>query len=139
MSPPCRGHRPGCEGGVMTTGTLTVSDVDASDLPDWRWLLGSIHAHFATGDFATGLQPVDRIGALAEEANHHPDVELQYPHVRVTLMSHDASGVTSRDLDLARKISAVAAELGVAGDPAQLSQFEIGLDTADEEAIKPFW
>jgi 4a-hydroxytetrahydrobiopterin dehydratase len=123
----------------MTTGTLTVSDVDAADLPDWRWLLGSIHAHFATGDFATGLQLVDRIGALAEEANHHPDVELKYPHVRVTLMSHDASGVTSRDLDLARKISAVAGELGVASDPAQLSQLEIGLDTSDEEAIKPFW
>jgi 4a-hydroxytetrahydrobiopterin dehydratase len=123
----------------MTGNTLEVADVEAANLPDWRWLLGALHAHFATGDFATGLHLVDRIGALAETANHHPDVELQYPHVRVVLMSHDASGVTSRDLDLARQISETAREMGVAADPSRLSVLEIGLDTADEQSIEPFW
>jgi len=124
---------------MTTTTTLTFADVESADLPDWRWLLGALHAHFATGDFATGLALVNEIGAMAEEANHHPDLELQYPHVKVKLISHDASGVTSRDVDLAGKISAKARELGITAEPASLSVLEIALDTADEEAIKPFW
>lgn len=115
------------------------AEAEPAGLEDWRWLLGSLHAHFATGGFATGLALVNRIGALAEAANHHPDVVLQYPHVRVTLVSHDAAGVTSRDVDLAREISAAAAELGISADPSMLSVLEIGLDTADEEAVAPFW
>jgi 4a-hydroxytetrahydrobiopterin dehydratase len=57
----------------------------------------------------------------------------------VKLMSHDVSGVTTRDLDLARGISAKARELGVTAEPSLLSALEFGLDTADEEAIAPFW
>jgi 4a-hydroxytetrahydrobiopterin dehydratase len=124
---------------MTTTDTLSVADVDAAGLPDWRWLLGALHTDFATGDFATGLDLVNRIGAMAEEANHHPDVDLRYPHVRVRLMSHDASGVTSRDVDLARRISAAARELGVSAEPSRLALLEIGLDTADETSVKPFW
>lgn len=124
---------------MATRDTLTVADVEAAGLTDWRWLLGSLHARFATGGFATGLALVARIGALAEEADHHPDVELAYPHVGVRLASLDVSGVTSRDVDLARRISDAARELGVAAEPSRLSVLEIGLDTADEEAIKPFW
>lgn len=119
--------------------TMTFTETEGAGLTDWRWLLGSLHAHFSSGDFATGLAFVNRIGELAEQANHHPDVDLRYPVVRVTLMSHDAGGVTSRDVDLARGISDVAAELGIAADPAQLVLMEIGLDTADESAIEPFW
>jgi 4a-hydroxytetrahydrobiopterin dehydratase len=115
------------------------TETRSAGLDDWRWLLDSLHAHFATGSFATGLALVDRIGVLAEAAKHHPDVVLQYPHVQVTLVSHDAAGVTSRDVDLAREISAVAAELGITADPSLLSVLEIGLDTADEQAVAPFW
>jgi 4a-hydroxytetrahydrobiopterin dehydratase len=57
---------------------------------------------------------VNRIGASAEKANHHPDLTLTYPQVRVTLSSHDVGGITSRDIDLARTISGHAADLGVA-------------------------
>jgi 4a-hydroxytetrahydrobiopterin dehydratase len=124
---------------MTTSDTLSVADVEAAGLSDWRWLLGALHADFASGDFATGLELVNRIGSMAEEANHHPDIDLRYPHVRVTLISHDVSGVTSRDVDLARRISAAAAELGAAAVPARLSLVEIGLDTSDEEAIRPFW
>ena len=124
---------------MTTTTKLTFADVEAADLPDWRWLLGALHAHFATGDFAAGLALVNEIGAMAEEANHHPDLELEYPHVRVKLMSHDVSGVTTRDLDLARGISAKARELGVTAEPSLLSVLEVGLDTSEEEAIAPFW
>jgi 4a-hydroxytetrahydrobiopterin dehydratase len=118
---------------------LSFAEVEAAGLTDWRQLFEVLRTRFLTGDFATGLTLVNRIGELAEAANHHPDVELRYPHVNVALCSHDVFGVTSRDLDLARKISAAAAELGVTADPAATSVVEIALDTWDHEEIKPFW
>jgi 4a-hydroxytetrahydrobiopterin dehydratase len=124
---------------MATSEILSFADVEAADLPDWRQLFEALRTRFLTRDFATGLRLVKRIGELAEQANHHPDVDLRYPHVNVTLFSHDVFGVTSRDLDLARKISGAAADLGVTADPLATAVVEIGLDTWDHEEIKPFW
>jgi 4a-hydroxytetrahydrobiopterin dehydratase len=118
---------------------LKYSQVRDAGLDDWRWLLGGLHARFATGDFATGLALADRIGAAAEDADHHPDLDLRYPHLAVKLVSHDVGGVTDRDLRLARRISELAAELGVAADPASVQVFELALDTADQAVVAPFW
>jgi 4a-hydroxytetrahydrobiopterin dehydratase len=119
--------------------TLSFAEVEAAGLSDWRQLFEALRTRFRTGDFATGLQLVNRIGELAEAANHHPDVDLRYPHVNVTLFSHDVFGVTSRDIELARQISSAAADLGVEADPTATAVVEIALDTSDPEAIKPFW
>ena len=109
---------------------LTPRDVADAGLDDWRQVMGTIRARFATGDFATGLALVNRIGEAAEAANHHPDVRLSYAEVLVDLSSHDVGGITSRDLDLARQISGFAAEAGAGADTAGLTQLDIGLDTA---------
>jgi 4a-hydroxytetrahydrobiopterin dehydratase len=118
---------------------LTSQQVEAEGLADWRILFDTLHARFETGSFATGLELVNRIGAAAEERNHHPDIDLTYPRVDVRLTSHDTGGVTSRDIELARTISGYAAELGAKADTASVQVLEIGLDTADLEEIKPFW
>ena len=119
---------------------LTADEVrEAPGLDDWRHLLTGIRARFRTGDFATGLTLVDRIGAAAEEANHHPDIALTYPEVIVTLASHDVGGITSRDLDLARQISGFAADLGAAADVSGLTQLEPGLDTSAPERLGAFY
>ncbi|WP_051552140.1 VOC family protein [Nocardioides sp. URHA0020] len=118
---------------------LKYSQARDAGLADWRWLLGGLHARFATGDFATGLVLAQRIGAAAEAADHHPDLDLRYPHVSVKLVSHDVGGVTDRDLRLARQISEIAAELGIAAAPGDLHVLELGLDTADRERVLPFW
>ena len=118
---------------------LTSQDVEAEGLSDWRILFRTLHARFETGSFATGLELVNRIGAAAEERNHHPDIDLTYPRVDVRLTSHDTGGVTRRDVELARTISGYAAELGAKADTASLQVLEIGLDSADYEEIKPFW
>ncbi|CUR56507.1 Transcriptional coactivator/pterin dehydratase [metagenome] len=118
---------------------LTGPEIAAADLIDWRQLLRGLHTRFATGDFVTGLALAQAIGAAAEEANHHPDLDLRYPHLDVKLSSHDVDGITQRDVDLARVISSLAAELGVAAAPRAVSTLELGLDTADQEAIRPFW
>lgn len=119
---------------------LTADEVrDAPGLDDWRHLLSGIRARFRTGDFATGLALVDRIGAAAEEADHHPDISLTYPEVIVTLASHDVGGITSRDLDLARQISGFAAEAGVDADTAGLTELEPGLDSTAPQRLGAFY
>ena len=125
----------------MTDGKekLSAAQVRDAGLDDWRQILGRIKARFKTGDFRTGLALVDKIGAAAEAANHHPDVQLTYTDVIVTLSSHDVGGITSRDLELARTISDHAAELGVRSDPGGLTQLELGLDTAGGQQLAPFY
>lgn len=119
--------------------TLSGHDLEGLLLADWRILFSSLHARFATGDFATGLALVNEIGAAAEELDHHPDIDLTYPSVTVRLTSHDVGGVTSRDVELARRISHAAAGLRAKADPGAVSVLELALDTWDHEEIKPFW
>jgi 4a-hydroxytetrahydrobiopterin dehydratase len=119
--------------------TLKRSEVLERQPEGWQVLLGAIEAVYATGDFATGLAFVERIGAEAEAANHHPDVTLTYPSVHIRLTSHDAGGVTDRDLALAGRIRDIATELGVAATPDRLSRIELGLDAHDHAAVGAFW
>lgn len=112
--------------------------VDAG-LDDWRQLAQGLHARFATGNFATGLQLVNRVAEAAEAANHHPDVDLRYGFVAISLLSHDVGAITQRDLDLAEEISAIADSLGVSATPDRVQQFEVALDTSDYTRVKPFW
>lgn len=118
---------------------LTGHDVDAEGLTDWRIMFWKLHARFETGDFATGAALVQEVARLADAADHHPDVDLTYPRVDVRLTSHDVGGVTRRDVRLAREISAAAAALGATPRPEQVSVLELGLDTVDFAAVKPFW
>jgi len=119
---------------------LRYSQVMAEEgLDDWRFFLMKLHARFKTGSFVKGLELVTRITDAAEAANHHPDVTLTYPQVDVDLQSHDVGGVTSRDLDLARQISAIAAERGIEAAPGEVSTLEIALDVPDSAEVRPFW
>ncbi len=95
---------------------LTEDDVAAEQLVAWSYDAaegGRLLATFETGDFATGLRLTNKIGEVAEAADHHPDLTLTYPTLAVTLSSHDAGGVTARDVRMARSITEHAAGLGV--------------------------
>jgi 4a-hydroxytetrahydrobiopterin dehydratase len=118
---------------------LRFPQVQAEDLHDWRFFLMRLHARYRTGSFVKGLELVTRIAEAAEEANHHPDIVLTYPQVDVDLHSHDAGGVTSRDIALARRISEIAGELGVEPAPREVSTLELALDVPDAAEVKPFW
>ncbi len=96
---------------------LHGGDLEGEALPDWRILFSTLTARFTTGDFATGLRLVQQIGEAAEEADHHPDLDLSYPRVDVRLTSHDVGGVTARDVRMARRISQLAADLGATAEP----------------------
>ena len=107
-------------------------------LDDWRWVLDKLVARFDTGDFNTGTALVAKIAEAADEANHHPDVDLRYPHLTVSLKSHDVEAITQRDVRLARKISELAAEAGVSASEAP-DVIEIALDAPDYPKVLPFW
>ncbi|UIJ34771.1 4a-hydroxytetrahydrobiopterin dehydratase [Allobranchiibius sp. GilTou73] len=119
--------------------TLTEGEVEREGLPDWRMLIDRLHASFDTGDFVTAVGLVDAIGRVAEEMDHHPDLDLAYGRLDVRLISHDVDGVTSRDVAVARAISESARAAGATPHPERTSVLELALDSADEAEIRPFW
>jgi 4a-hydroxytetrahydrobiopterin dehydratase len=84
----------------------------------FRHASGVLSASFRTPDFGTGAKLVADVAEIAEAMNHHPDVTLGWGSVTFELTSHDAGGVTSRDLELARRIAAAAQTLGIEPGPA---------------------
>jgi 4a-hydroxytetrahydrobiopterin dehydratase len=85
-------------------------------LAGWTVREGRLHTACQTPDFASALMVVNQIGAAAEAADHHPDLELGWGRVAVSLVSHDVSGLTSRDLRMARTVSQILAGEGLAAD-----------------------
>jgi 4a-hydroxytetrahydrobiopterin dehydratase len=75
-------------------------------LDGWSLTDGSaIEREFELPDFAAGLRLIERVGALAEAANHHPDILLHgWNKVRLTLATHSAGGLTEADFRLAAEI-----------------------------------
>ena len=67
------------------------------------------------------------IGRLANAANHHPDIDLRHEGVTVRLATHDADGLSERDVELARKISGAAREMGVLADPTAVQTVQIAM------------
>lgn len=118
---------------------LGFDDVSAAGLTGWVHIRRSLRAIYRPADFVSGLAFVNRIGEAAEAANHHPDITLKYSVVSVTTSSHDVGGLTSRDVDLARAITQIAEELGLAADSAAITDVGFALDTPDTPAAVKFW
>ena len=112
----------------------------ASDgVEDWRVLFDGAKTYFVTGSFAKGVELVDTIGRLADAANHHPDIDLRYTGVTVTLFTHEVGDISDRDLTLAQQISIAARELGIAADPSRVQTLQISIDALVIPEVLPFW
>jgi 4a-hydroxytetrahydrobiopterin dehydratase len=74
-----------------------------ADLPSWRIESGELVRIFQFSDFLAAMSFVNRVAELAEEAGHHPDIDIRYSRVRLALVSHDAGGITAKDFELARQ------------------------------------
>jgi 4a-hydroxytetrahydrobiopterin dehydratase len=81
----------------------------SAQVPDWK-VVDQKHLtrSFRFPDFQTALDFVNRIGAIAEEQGHHPDLHLGWGHVEVETWTHDAGGLTEQDFLLASKIDQLA-------------------------------
>ena len=73
------------------------------------WLAESdvIMKRFEFPNFAASLDFVNKVGALAEAADHHPDVKFGWGYAEFAMTTHDRGGLTEFDFDLARKIDAL--------------------------------
>jgi 4a-hydroxytetrahydrobiopterin dehydratase len=77
-------------------------------LDGWEGTTEGIERHYRFPDFAAAMRFVNRVAELAEELNHHPDIDVRWNTVRLGLVSHSAGGVTQADLDLAAKIDGLS-------------------------------
>jgi len=77
-----------------------------ADLPGWGRDGKMMVKPYEFGGFRAAMAFANTVAELAERADHHPDINIQYHRVTLSLWSHDAGGVTARDLRLARQIEA---------------------------------
>ncbi len=79
-----------------------------AELPGWKQQGKGIFKTFDLKGFKAAMAFTGTVGELAERADHHPDILIQFTKVTLTLSSHDEGGITDRDLRLARQIEAAA-------------------------------
>ncbi|HET7121426.1 MAG TPA: 4a-hydroxytetrahydrobiopterin dehydratase [Solirubrobacterales bacterium] len=77
-------------------------------LPGWERAGDAIRKSFGCGDFVGSVRFVDSLVEPAEAMNHHPDLEISWDTVTVTLATHSEGGLTAADFELAEKIDALA-------------------------------
>ena len=89
-------------------------------LPDWQYDSpgGTINREFQFDDFKQAFAFMTRVAALADAADHHPEWTNVYNRVDITLTTHDAAGLSMRDIDLARGIDAAYAAFASTVDHA---------------------
>ena len=78
----------------------------AAGLPDWRIGGDRLSRIFLFPDFKSALDFVNRVGGVAEEQGHHPDIHLTWGRADIETWTHDAGGITESDFTLASKIDA---------------------------------
>ena len=71
---------------------------------------GGIVRRFEFPQFADAIQFVNRIATVADEHDHHPDIDIRYRRLKIVLVSHDVGGLSSRDFKMAKLIDDLAAE-----------------------------
>ena len=93
----------------MTVARLTDAAIAelATTLPHWRPVEGQLRRSFKFKDFSAAWAFMTRVALLAETQDHHPDWSNAYNKVQIALTTHDAGGLTARDVTLAQAINAL--------------------------------
>jgi 4a-hydroxytetrahydrobiopterin dehydratase len=73
-------------------------------LPAWKLEHGELTRTAVLKDFKQAMEFVNKVAELAEAAGHHPDIDIRYNRVRLGLTTHDAGGITEKDINLAQEI-----------------------------------
>lgn len=130
---------------------LMGDKIAEAGLTDWRMLAQGLHARYLVEDFGASVRFVSAVGEAGDPLGHHPRVSIGRGHVDLELVTADAvyrpdddtelilEWVTQQDVDLARRITEIAADHGLEADPASVSEMELGLDTANSATIAPVW
>lgn len=130
---------------------LSGDQITAANLRDWRKLGQGLHARFVVGDLRAGTRFLTAISQACASAADHLEVRMGRGRVDLKLISDDAvyrdaagtehqvEWVTQEDIDLARRISEIAAEQEIRADPRSVATIELALDTANAAALAPVW
>lgn len=130
---------------------LRGPDIADADLTDWRKLAQGLHARYLIGDFGSGAGFLVAIGDAEDVVGDHLRVSMGQGYVDLKLVSEDAiyrdsegtehvvQWVTQEDVDLARRITQIAAAHRLTPDPSSVGDIELGLDVADSAAVAPVW
>ena len=130
---------------------LTGEQITAAGLTDWRKLAQGLHARYVVADFAAAARLVAAITEAVGDVGRHVRATLGDGFVDLKLISQDAvyrdgeghehivEWVTQADVDLARRITRVAAEQGARPEVSAITTVELALDTAHGEAVGRFW
>jgi 4a-hydroxytetrahydrobiopterin dehydratase len=130
---------------------LKGHQIAEANLTDWRKLAQGLHARYLVSDFGAAARFVAAVGEAGDALRHHPRVSIGNGYVDLKLITDDAiyrdgegtehivEWVTQQDVDLARRITEIAADHKVDADPSSVSVIELGLDTARSATIAPVW
>ncbi|MBI4900592.1 MAG: 4a-hydroxytetrahydrobiopterin dehydratase [Actinobacteria bacterium] len=103
---------------------------------DWRVMLTAA-VHYPTGSFLQGVELLEAVAGLADDAGLPLMLDLRYSGVTVDggKDQHEAAGF----VDLARAVQSAARDLGLVADPRAVRDFQVGIDALDVETVKAFW
>jgi 4a-hydroxytetrahydrobiopterin dehydratase len=91
-------------------GLLPEAEIEKAlrTVPDWRREGAALVRTFALGNFVEAVEFVNEVTELAEEANHHPDVDIRWNKVTLRLSTHSKGGLTRADFDLAARVDGLS-------------------------------
>ena len=97
-----------CRGGIPTL-TFKEASTFLSDIPGWELKKEAtrLHRSFKLKNFETALDFVNKVGVIAEQEGHHPDLELGWGYVNILIFTHAINGLHENDFILAAKINAI--------------------------------
>lgn len=95
---------------------LTREEIEGelAELHGWKYEDGFVVKRFDFGRFLDGIRFVNRVAAVAEEREHHPDIQIRYTTVKLSLQTHSEGGVTRWDIELAAALDKLRTK-GLAG------------------------
>ncbi|MGW3495325.1 VOC family protein [Streptomyces sp. NPDC001020] len=114
---------------------------ETAGLEEWRVLGEGACTYFRTGSLTVGARLVQAISELPGVDAGHPDIDVRYDGVTVRLITvnSDFYGLSERDVELAREISAVARTLGIPADPSGVQTVQVTVDALAGPDVVRFW
>jgi 4a-hydroxytetrahydrobiopterin dehydratase len=93
---------------------LSADDVATAigELDGWSGDTSAITRSASLATFPAAIEVVDQVAVVAEELNHHPDIDIRWRTVTFTCSTHSDGGVTDKDISLAKRIDLIVAESG---------------------------
>ncbi|CAN5578131.1 hypothetical protein BH23CHL7_BH23CHL7_11130 [soil metagenome] len=125
----------------MTDHISPTQFKEADGTHDWRVIGDGMCAYFATGSFELGARLAQEVARLDGLEPQRPDVDLRHDGVTVRLLTYgeDWYGPSTRDVDMARRISAAARELGLKADPSKVQSVLVIAGASTPAEVMPFW